>query len=146
MYKGYRIEQFYGDETDVFYALAPFVMDKQIINQFDGYPIFTDKDYVWFIVYDQMDVIAWASLKVKKNTVKFMTAYVKPEYRHKGIHTELIGQRMDWCEKNGRRIIEVDCLTTSVNQYKKLGFSEIKTFQKWHKLIIELITPEELGI
>lgn len=135
-----------GLDADVYRYIAPFAMNQKILREFDGYSIVTGEDYVWFLVFKDRQLVAWASLRTQKNKIKFIYAYVIPEFRKQGIHKELIFKRIDWCENNGYKIIEVDCLKTSLNNYKKIGFKEVKTFSKWHKLEFEIIQPEELGI
>lgn len=135
-----------GLDPDVYRYIAPFAMSQKVLHEFDGYPIVTGDDYVWFLVFNDNQLVAWASLKCMKNKVKFIYAYVIPEFRKQGIHKELIFKRLDWCEVNGYRNVEVDCLQMSLNNYKNIGFKEVKTFSKWHKLEFNIIQPEELGI
>ncbi len=138
MLKDYKFFEIEGDNTDIYQYIAPYAMSKEILREFDDYPILTDQSYVWFLVFQEESLIAWASLKKNKDVVKFVNAYVNPEFRRKGIHTELIHRRIDWCEKNGFIKIDVDCMDTSLNQYIKLGFKRVKSFRKWHKLTAEI--------
>lgn len=146
MLKGYKFVEMKGDSPDIYGHIAPYAMDRSILREFDGYPILTDESYVWFLVFEKNKLVAWASIKKNKDVVKFVNAYVDPTHRRKGIHTELIHRRIDWCEKNGFMKVEVDCMDSSLNQYLKLGFKRIKTFKKWHKLSaeIELTEMEQL--
>jgi GNAT superfamily N-acetyltransferase len=118
--------------------IAPFAMNPKVLREFDGYPIVTSKDYVWFVVIENSEAIAFASLKIFKNKVKFINSYVTEPYRRKGIHTKFINERLKWCKENEVKLIEVDCLNSSLQQYLKLGFKEVKTFVKWHKLEMHL--------
>jgi GNAT superfamily N-acetyltransferase len=134
MSKVYKITQYDGEHPGMYMHIAPFAMNPKILREFEGYPIVTSKDYFWFIVFDNGEAIAFASLKVFKNKVKFINTYVTEPYRRKGIHTTLINERLKWCKENEVKYIEVDCLDSSLQQYLKLGFKEVKTFVKWHKL------------
>lgn len=138
MLKNYEIKQYDGKHPAMYMHVAEYAMDPKIIREFDGYPILSDENYQWFLVFDKDKMIAFASIKIFSNKVKFISTYVLPEYRRKGIHAELIKQRLDWCRKSGYKIIEADALNTSLNQLKKAGFKEIKTYAKWHKLLLEL--------
>ncbi len=138
MSKNYKIKQYDGKHPAMYMYIAPFAMDHKVLREFDGYPIVSDKDYIWFIVFDDSEAIAFGSLKVFKNKVKFINSYVTEPYRKKGLHSKLIDERLKWCKENDVKLIEVDCLDTSLQQYLKLGFKEIKTFVKWHKLQKEL--------
>lgn len=134
MSKNYNTKQIEGDHPAMYMYISPFAMNRSVLREFDGYPIFTDKDYVWFIIFDNGDVIAFASLKKFPDKVIFVNSYVVPEYRSQGLHTKLIDERMKWCAQNDVKTIEVDCMDSSLQQFLKLGFKEIKTYVKWHKL------------
>jgi predicted GNAT family acetyltransferase len=138
MSQHYKINRYDGEHPDIYMHIAPFAMNPKIIREFDGYPIVTSKNYVWFVVFENGETIAFASLKVFKNKVKFVNSYVTESYRKKGIHATLISERIKWCNENGIKIIEVDCLDSSLQQYLNIGFKEVKTFVKWHKLYKEL--------
>ena len=134
MSSNYEIKKFDGEHPAMYMYIAPFAMNRKVLREFDGYPIVSDKDYTWFIVFDKGEAIAFASLKTFKNNVKFISSYVTEPYRKQGIHTKLINERLKWCKENDVKLIQVDCLDSSLNQYLKLGFKEVKTFVKWHKL------------
>lgn len=142
MLRGYKFVEMNGNCPDIYGYIAPYAMSRTILREFDGYPILTDESYVWFLVFEKNRLVAWASLRKHKNVVKFVNAYVDPGYRKKGIHTELIHRRIDWCERNGFIKVEVDCMDSSLNQYLKLGFKRIKTFKKWHILSAEIQMSE----
>jgi GNAT superfamily N-acetyltransferase len=131
-----------GNDEAIYEHIAPFAMNWNILREFDGYPIVTDESHTWFLVFLKDKLIAWASLRKEKKVVRFVTAYVLPDYRRKGIHTELIYQRMDWCEKNGFLNIEVDCMENTIKSFKKIGFKIVKSFKKWHRLALEIVYPE----
>jgi GNAT superfamily N-acetyltransferase len=133
-----KIEIYNGTEQEVYKLIAPYAMNAKILSEFDGYPILTGPDYMWFMAMENNYLIGFASLKTTKKGVKIINAYVLPEYRGKGIHTELIEKRINWCVEKGYTSIEVDCLETSIKQYLNAGFKEIKTFKKWHKMEINL--------
>lgn len=137
-YKNYNIKQFNGEHPAMYMYIAPFAMNHKVLRQFEGYPIVTDMNYIWFIVFDRNEPIAFASLKKLKCKVKFVNSYVTETYRNQGIHTKLISERLRWCEENNIKFIEIDCLESSLNQYIKLGFKEVKTYVKWHKLVKQL--------
>ncbi len=134
MSKNYEIRQYDGEHHGMYMHIAPFAMNQTVLREFDGYPIVTSKDYIWFIVFVKGEAIAFASLKIFKDKVKFINSYVVHAHRKQGIHSILVNERIMWCDKHDVKRIEVDCLSSSLNQYLKLGFKEIKTFVKWHKL------------
>jgi hypothetical protein len=134
MSTNYETKQYDGEHPAMYMHIAPFAMNPKVVREFDGYPILTDKSYVWFVVFDNNEVVAFASLKVFKNKVKFVHCYVIDSHRRNGLHIKLIIERQLWCKNNDVKLIEVDCLATSLDQYLRLNYKEVKTFKKWHKL------------
>ena len=56
-----------------------------------------------WVDYHEGEVIGWNSLIFESHdTIKFANAYVKEEYRGKGIYTKLWNARMEFCKQTLR--------------------------------------------
>ena len=79
----------------------------------------------WIAIYEG-EAIGWNSLVFESHdTIKFANAYVKEEYRGKGIYRMLWDERWKYCEENfkGWKVISY-CLPTTLGFYKDKGFTE----------------------
>jgi GNAT superfamily N-acetyltransferase len=133
-----KTEVLKGTSAKLYKTVAPFAMNKQVISEFEGYPMLTDDNYLWFIISDETDILAFAAIRRLASHVEFTNDYVLPEYRKKNIHSKLIAERIKWCKENKVKTIKADCTNTCFPHYKKAGFTTIRSFEKWHKVELQL--------
>ncbi|MDR2064847.1 MAG: GNAT family N-acetyltransferase [Prevotellaceae bacterium] len=132
-----KIQKLSGTDKRLYELIAPYAMNRSIVAMFDGYPILTDENYCWFIVFDNENLAGFSAIRQTQKDVEFTYDYVIPDYRQKGIHKKLISERIKWCKKNGIKHIKADCTNECLPHYLKAGFKIIKAFTKWHR--VELI-------
>ncbi|MDR3133721.1 MAG: hypothetical protein LBU42_06825 [Prevotellaceae bacterium] len=127
-----------GTSAKLYKVVAPFAMNKQVVAEFEGYPILTDDNYLWFIISDGKSMLAFAAIRRLASCVEFTNDYVLPEYRKKNIHAKLLVERIKWCKENKVELIKADCTNACFPHYKKAGFNVVKSWQKWHKVELTL--------
>ena len=82
----------------------------------------------WVAFVDDQEV-GWVNMTLlPKKTIKFEDAYVKKEYRGKGIYNKLWDVRWNYIKNNyiGYKIVAY-CKETTLDFYKKQGFEEVST-------------------
>lgn len=82
----------------------------------------------WIAIYEG-EAIGWNSLIFESHdTIKFANAYVKEEYRGKGIYTKLWNARMEFCKQNlkGWNVVTY-CFPSTYGFYKSKGWEEVRT-------------------
>jgi GNAT superfamily N-acetyltransferase len=133
-----NIDPIKGTDEKLYKLVAPFAMNKAVVAEFNGYPILTGENYLWFIAYDNTVLLGFAAIrKLKDSRVEFTNDYVLPEYRKQGIHKKLINERIAWCKGNDVHLFKSDCTLDCLPQYQKAGFTIVKSFNKWNK--VELV-------
>jgi predicted GNAT family acetyltransferase len=138
MLKGCKIGIQKGDNKNIGSILGWFAMDRNVIREMDGYPILTDKDTTWFVVYKNLEVLAFAAVKQMKNHAVFTYSFVDKPFRKKGIHKELIKARLEWVKSQNIKTIKADCTKSSLPNMKDVGFKVVKEFQNWTKVELHL--------
>ncbi len=129
-----KIEIWKGNDSKVYANIGPYAMNAKVVSEIEGYPILTDENYIWFVVFDGKEIIGFSALKLSQQSAEFTNDYVSPEYRKKGVHSKLIKERLSWCKENGIKYAKADCTNVCIDQYIKAGFKVSKSFVKWHKV------------
>lgn len=76
-------------------TMGPYLSRRAIAAEIGG-PIWDDDDKTWWVVKDGSRVVGFAAaIEEPSGTVALKSAWVHPDYRRCGIHTDLIGQRLD---------------------------------------------------
>jgi GNAT superfamily N-acetyltransferase len=128
-----------GASAKLYKLVAPYAMDRKVIVEFDGYPILTDENHLWFVVFsDDGAMLGFSAIRQLKAHVEFTNDYVLPEHRKKNIHKKLIEERIQWCRENKVTLIKSDCTNACLPQYKKAGFKILQSYVKWHKVELQL--------
>ncbi|MDR1594633.1 MAG: GNAT family N-acetyltransferase [Prevotellaceae bacterium] len=134
-----KTEKLNGTEKRLYELIAPYAMSRQVITEFDGYPVLTDDNYIWFITFsDDGNLTGFSAIRQTKKHVEFTNDYVIPEYRKKGVHKKLLSERIKWCKKNNIDIIKADCTDECLPHYLKAGFKVVRELKKWHKVELTL--------
>lgn len=100
--------------------IGKFAMDKKVISELT-YPITTTDKDKWYIAIDT-EVIGFCSAIIKKDYISFNHDYVKPEYRNKGIYSQLFANRLNDCSG----LLKAVCTPMSKNIFIKNKFIVIK--------------------
>ena len=80
----------------------------------------------WIAFVDDQEV-GWVNMTLlPRKTIKFEDAFIKEEYRSKGIYKKLWDARWEYVKNNyiGYKIVAF-CKETTLDFYKKQGFDEI---------------------
>jgi GNAT superfamily N-acetyltransferase len=101
--------------------LAGFAMDKKVISELT-YPITTTDNDIWYIALDNYKVVGFCCAVIKKGYTSFNHDYVLPEYRNKGIYSQLFENRLN----DTMGLIKAACTKNSINTFKKNKFKVIK--------------------
>lgn len=96
--------------------IGKFAMDKKVISELT-YPITTTDKDKWYIAIDTK-VIGFCSAIIKKDYISFNHDYVKPEYRNKGIYSQLFANRLNDC----KGLLKAVCTPMSKNIFIKNKF------------------------
>jgi GNAT superfamily N-acetyltransferase len=130
-----------GTDKKVYEIIAPYAMNSNVISDFEGYPILTDENYLWFLIFSDDGKLTGFSAISKTKTqidVEFTNDYVIPEYRKTGIHKKLLSERIKWCKKNNIKHVKAVCMNEWFPHYLKAGFKVVREFVKWHKVELTL--------
>lgn len=84
------------------------------------------KDVQYYGYYDDDKLVAIAGIKNYKKVAKLKSSYVIPEYRNKGIYSELVKHRISVIEQN---IIETNALKENSKYLQTIGFQLIRSYQ-----------------
>lgn len=91
--------------------------------------VFCDKtEYIGYYLNDKL--VGFSGYIEYKNKVIFKNHFVVPEYRRRGIFTEMFNYLMSIFTKP----IEATCTDMSINLYLKNNFKIIKTYKKFKKV------------
>lgn len=77
-------------------------------------------------------------------TVMLLGLDVMPDYRRKGLATELVRRYAEREKNNGRKLLLLTCLKEKVEMYKKMGLKDLgianSTWggEEWHEMSLEL--------
>jgi predicted GNAT family acetyltransferase len=111
---------------DVIPYIGKFAMDKKVISELT-YPITTTDKNKWFIAIDKEDVVGFCSAILKKDYISFNHAYVLPEYRNKGIYTQLFSNRLN----DSKGLLKSVCTDMSKNIFIKNKFIVTKVTKNY---------------
>lgn len=134
MLKNYKVGQVKGDDRNLGNLIGWYAINREVIREMDGYPILTDKNTVWFVAHQKLEVFAFAAVKVMKSHAVLTYSYVDPKFRRKGVYMRLLKERMEWISKNGIKKVKADCTAKSLHALRKLGFSVVKEYRNWTKV------------
>ena len=73
------------------------------------------------------EVVGVVGCKVYKNKYKFTNAFVRKDFRHKGIYRQLNAERRNYCSE--KKPIEANCTINSVSFHVKRGAKILKVFK-----------------
>ena len=92
-----------------------------------------------------------ASLHDRAGTnVMLLGLDVRPEFRRRGLATEIVRRYADMAAKTGRKQLVLTCLEDKVCMYRKMGFLDRgmanSTWggEAWHEMVMDLSSPREL--
>lgn len=100
--------------------IGKFAMDKKVISELT-YPITTTNKDKWYIAIDK-EVIGFCSAVIKKDYTSFNHDFIIPEYRNKGIYSQLFANRLKDC----KGLLKAVCTPMSKNIFIKNKFIVIK--------------------
>lgn len=93
---------------------------------------------LYFGLFEGDAIVSLLALKISKNRAKLQANYTFPEHRRKGYFTKLL----EYVIINYKQFdIYADCLNSSVNIYKKLGFEQysFKSFKNFDIYYVRLL-------
>jgi GNAT superfamily N-acetyltransferase len=100
--------------------IALIAFDKSVYEEL-GYPVYSDFNHTWYLLYDEGILIGFCAVVDKKNYTSFNHDYILPEYRNKGLYDTLFRARIE--DISGK--IKAVSTRKSINTFLRYGF-EIK--------------------
>jgi len=82
-------------------------------------------DYCGYFINNEL--VSACGLEFKDTYTQIYCNYTAPEYRKKGYITQFIFEILLCLAESGAGLVKGNCLETSINIYKKLGFSVVGT-------------------
>lgn len=120
----YRLMSTADGEKEFYSIMGKFFASAEVRRDFDGYPLNNDDSRLWIVAFDGEKVVGFGSFGVNKKDVgQFYDAWVHPDYRKQGIHKKMINYRMHWFIDHNISTVRVVAYPSTVEMFKKLGFS-----------------------
>lgn len=102
--------------------ISHIALNKDVYKEL-GYPIFSDYNHTWYLLYIKDDLIGFCSSISKKNHISFSHDYILKEFRGKGYYNCLFKYRLLDTKK---QIIKSVATQKSINTFKRFGFNITK--------------------
>lgn len=80
-------------QREFYRDIGPFLSRREIVREL-GFNIWDDDRKVWYVMYQGETVVGFAAMIPGDKKTVFMSAYVPPEYRSRGIYSELLDARL----------------------------------------------------
>jgi hypothetical protein len=96
-----------------------------------GYPIFSDINHVWYLIYKNNYLIGFCSAIQTKNNIKFSHDYIIEKERGNKYYDLIFKERLN--DYEDKKIISV-ATNKSVNTFLRYGFQIIKKTKKYNFL------------
>lgn len=109
----------------------------------------SDAWHCWFVTDEHNEKIGLVELSLRNivdgclstPVVYLEGLYLKPEYRNKGLGTQLIKKLRNWCSDQGYSELATDTQITNIKAqqfYEKLGFEEVDRVVEYRIDIVKI--------
>lgn len=109
-----------NEHPDFYRYAGPFLSRREIVKEMGG-PVWDEDGKLWFFAVHNELVLGFATMTIKDTLAVFDEAYIQPEYRHQGLHADLIDARLAHCPKG--TTIQTLIFNKSLDEYLKRGFT-----------------------
>lgn len=116
-----------NNSDDLKRELSMIAFDKKIYKEL-GYPVYTDKNHVWYLAYFNNVLVGFCSAVKHNKHTSYNHDYVIDTYRCKGIYNELFKARL----KDSLGVIKSTVTSKSVNTFKRYGFDIVKSTKNYY--------------
>lgn len=82
-----------SQDAELWAALGPFLVNREVIAELGGLPIYSVPGVHWFIARDSDRVIGFVSMRLAPKAVWYDYGYVVPDRRGRGVFTALAKAR-----------------------------------------------------
>ncbi|MDY3344376.1 hypothetical protein PG326_03835 [Riemerella anatipestifer] len=135
-----KVEIIKGDDQRVIKYVGKFAMNAKVLSEFYRYPIVTDENHIWFLVFSGRKVVAFSAIKKTKNAIVFTSDFVVKEHRGKGFHKLMIKERMKWAEEHKHSFIKADCTKKGLKNYIEAKFIVNNEYKNWISVVYEKVS------
>lgn len=80
-------------DTALWAALGPFLVNRKVVAELGGLPVYSVPGMHWFIARDGGHVVGFAAMRLTPKAVWYDYGYVVPERRHQGVFAALAKAR-----------------------------------------------------
>lgn len=123
-----------------FYNLVgPFLGNRQVAKDL-GMPIWNDSNREWVIALVDGKPIACSSIEFLQRPDKacLKSAWVKEDFRGRGIYTELLRRRIEIAQSRGIRLLTATATELSLDILLKHGFRQTGRKGKYYLMQLEI--------
>jgi GNAT superfamily N-acetyltransferase len=124
-------------DSDFYSLMGQFLSRREIVTEL-GAPLWDDDGKVWFVAQRDGCVIGFAALTFHGKAATFCSAYVLPEHRKSGVHTELLEYRIAFCRERGIERGVTVAKAAAVAQLQKAGFVSKATTKNYTRMELTL--------
>lgn len=117
-----------------FLDMGPYLVSRSVRRELE-IAISSTPDYLWYLVYDEQKVIAFAALEVAEPII-FRHAYVSPDYREQGLYQKLLDVRLVEAVQFNAQVVRVIAAPATAKMFERAGFElvtergKFKTYEK----------------
>lgn len=133
----YSLVQLVREDKEFYSVLGWFFGSRQIAREL-GMPIYDDDNRVWVVAMFSADPVACSSIELKGSRAAIKSAWVRPEYRGKGIYSGMLSERLKIAESAGVKIITATATEASKKALLKYGFEHIGMRGKYYLMRKEI--------
>lgn len=120
------LKEIYEEQQKYQYSLNPPCKDRFLTYTYKGYidEFLGSDDAVIFIAQDEGKIIGFLTVMVFNKDASIEDVFIKEEYRHRGIGSQLMRKAIDWIRKVNATDINVHVVVgneKAIDFYKKFG-------------------------
>lgn len=117
------------DKTLFYSKMGRFFAEERYIRQMPY--LRNEPDRIWFIIEKNNRVIAFSSLRIMDDYIRFTTEYVEAAYRRQGLFKALTDVRFAYCSELDMPIRTATSIEFIRNYYIQQGFKVCRTTKNY---------------
>lgn len=110
-------------DAEFYSLLGPFFGSRQAAREL-GMPIYDDDNRLWVVAIAEGQPVGCASLEVRGRKGLLKSAWVRPEYRGRGIYTALVEERLQLAADSQLAELVATCTDAGARMLARYGFQE----------------------
>ncbi len=120
----------HGDQDqDLWIGIGPFLVSREVHNDCGG-PIYSTAGTTWILAYAGGEVVGFASLRCSKSVSYYDYGYVLPDWRKRGVYTQLADDRTVLAQSLGLPLRTV-IRAARWPHYKERGWKKLSVRGQW---------------